>query len=272
MSTNSVDSLWDLLAAPTIDPRDLCRRIESALEEPDLDWRTLQLIQEGWDLLERVVGLDVLDEHLTSWRSAEIRAAIDERTAQDAQHHQERRFPSLEGRLTPHLSPETLKQYLRELGGRVARPLTLVMRGSSSLILRGLISRSTEDLDLVDEIPSDIRGEHQLLHDLVSRYGLRLAHFQSHYLPDGWSTRTTDFGTFGKIHLRLVDPIDIAAGKLYSSRTKDLDDLRMLARSLDAQQLRERAVTGLPTRWTDDDARKKAIENWYIVYGATLEV
>jgi hypothetical protein len=135
-----------------------------------------------------------------------------------------------------------------------------------------LISRSTEDLDLVDEIPSDIRGEHQLLHDLVARYGLRLAHFQSYDPPDGWSTRTTDFGTFGKIHLRLVDPTDIAAGKLYSSRTKDLDDLRMLACSLDEQQLRERAVTGLPTRWADDDARKKAIENWYIVYGTTLEV
>ena len=47
---DAVDALWNLLASPTIDPATLVRAIETVLVQPNLDWRTLQLVKEGWKL------------------------------------------------------------------------------------------------------------------------------------------------------------------------------------------------------------------------------
>ncbi|WP_165230386.1 DUF6036 family nucleotidyltransferase [Aquisphaera insulae] len=138
------------------------------------------------------------------------------------------------------------------------------------MVLRGLLQRATEDVDLVDEVPVAIRSEHTLLQELATRHGLRVTHFQGHYPPEGWAARTTDAGTFGKIRLRLVDPADIIAGKVYSPRAKDLDDFRMLCEGLDRGVLRDRVIRGLPSRWSDPEARARAIQNWYIAYGEAL--
>ncbi len=79
------------------------------------------------------------------------------------------------------------------------------------------------------------------MNGLVERYGLRLAHFQSHYLPDGWQRRVESFGVFGELAVFLVDPVDIAVGKLFSRRDKDLDDVRMLKRVLELARRRSTA-------------------------------
>jgi hypothetical protein len=71
-----------------------------------------------------------------------------------------------------------------------------VIGGSIALILPSRISRHTEDIDVVDEIPKSLRDDHDLLTRLAARYGLRPAHFQSHYLPDGWESRVKPFGKF----------------------------------------------------------------------------
>jgi hypothetical protein len=271
--TDPVDSLWELLASPTIDPATLARAIERALEQPELDWRTLQLVKEGWQALEHFADRSSLklDEYLLRQKANEIKKTIQVRTAAAAESHRDVKFPSLKERLMPHLSPSILRQFLRELGTAIAKPAAITIGGAASLILRGMLSRATEDVGVVDEVPVEIREERQLLQGLSARYGLRITHFQGYYLPRGWESRTSDFGTFGKIHVNLVDPHDIIAGKVSSSRPKDLDDFRLLSLCLDKEQLKQRVIQGISPHWSNDKDRQQAIQNWYIVYGENLE-
>jgi hypothetical protein len=142
--------------------------------------------------------------------------------------------------------------------------------GSSALILLDLLSRKTEDIDVVDELPVSVRAEHALLQQLVARYGLRLAHFQSHYLPQGWQQRLRSFGRFGRLDVHLVDPIDIFVGKLFSSRMKDRDDLRALSPQLDRSAIVDRLSSSANTLAADPTLKANAENNWYIVYGQQL--
>jgi len=268
--TAAVDALWNLLASPTIDPATLARAIETVLAERNLDWRTLQLVKEGWEALEGSVGKSLLNEYLRERTAMQITKAIQSLTADVSKSHCDVKFPSLKERLMPHLSPITVRQFLRELGSAIAAPATITMGGAASLILRGLLSRATEDVDIVDEVPVAIRDEHQVLQDLSARFGLRITHFQSHYLPQGWESRTIDFGTFGKIHVRLVDALDILGGKVFSPRSKDLDDFRLLALNLNKEELRQRVLQASTSLVSSDQNRRQAIKNWYIVYGDDL--
>jgi hypothetical protein len=267
----AVDTLWNLLANPQIDPAALARAIEAALDQTVLDWRTLQLIKEGWHALEHMDGETSLDLYLSRRNAREIRERIRARTGATGDSHREVKFPSLKDRLMPHLSPTTIRQFLRELGTAIARPAVITVGGAGCLILRGLLSRATEDVDVVDEIPLEIRDERPILEELTKRYGLQLNHFQSHYLPRGWESRTSDLGSFGKVQVRLIDPYDIIAGKIFSHRPKDRDDVRLLSSALDKEQLRRRVVGGLSTLGSSVEERDQAIRNWYIVYGEELD-
>ena len=89
-------------------------------------------------------------------------------------------------------------------------------------------------------------------------------------LPRDWEFRTTDFGAFGKIEVRLVDALDIIAGKVHSARPKDLDDFRVLSLSLNKEELRQRVLQGSSDLMSSDQSRRQAITNWYIVYGEDL--
>jgi hypothetical protein len=265
-----VFALWNLLDRPAIDPVMFARAIEIVIAEPNLDWRTLQLVKEGWAALEESIEPGVLNDYFRSGNSNQIAEAIQARTEDASNSHCEVKFPSLEKRLMPHLSPTTIRQFLRELGTAIARPTTITMGGASSLVLRGLLFRATEDVDVVDEIPAEIRDEHEILQELSDRYGLCMSHFQSHYLPRGWESRTIDFGAFGKIRVRLVDVLDIIAGKVFSARPKDLDDFRLLSLSLSKEELRQRVLLGSTSFTSSDQRRRQAVTNWYIVYGDDL--
>ena len=166
--------------------------------------------------------------------------------------------------------PATILQLLRELGGILQIPARLDVGGSSSLILRSLLSRATEDIDVVDEVPAAIRVEHDMLADLTTRYGLRLTHFQSHYLPSGWQSRVESLGRFGKLDVFLVHPVDIFVGKLFSKRTKDRDDLRMLLGSLDHTAIVTRLRASAGALLADPILRADAEKNWNILFGDAL--
>jgi Nucleotidyltransferase of unknown function (DUF6036) len=265
-----LDTLWNLLATPTIDPATLARTIESVLGQPHLDWRTLQLVKEGWEALEHSIEPSVLSDFLIERKALQIKESIRARLADDAEGHRQVKFPSLKDRLMPHLSPITVRQFLRELGTAVESSTVITIGGAASLILRDLLSRATEDVDIVDEVPVEIRAERHVLEELSSRYGLHLTHFQSHYLSPGWESRTTDLGTFGKIQVRLVDPLDIIAGKVFSARPKDLDDFRLLSLTLEKEALQHRVLQRSSSLDPGDQARRQAIRNWYIVYGDDL--
>jgi hypothetical protein len=269
-AADPVEALWGLLARATIDPRALALAIQAVLIEPKLDWRTIQLVKEGWEALEQAVEPALLNEYLLSGKACQITEAMQARMLDDSRGHQVVKFPSIKGRLMPHVSSIMVRQFLRELGSTIAPPVTITMGGAASLILRELLSRATEDVGVVDEVPVEVRSQHEILEGLSARYGLHLTHFQSHYLPAGWESRTIDFGAFGGIHVRLVDVVDITAGKVLSARAKDLDDFRLLSLSLDKEELRHRVIQGSSCLISSEQSRQQAIKNWYIVYGEDL--
>ncbi|HTW93754.1 MAG TPA: DUF6036 family nucleotidyltransferase [Tepidisphaeraceae bacterium] len=165
---------------------------------------------------------------------------------------------------------ETVLPFFRELGASLHSPTSIAVGGSVALILAHVLSRRTEDIDVVDEIPVQIRLEHDLLHNLAQRYGLKLTHFQSHYLPAEWQSRATDLGVFGQLTVRLVDAYDIFVGKLFSRRDKDRDDLRAMVGRLDKQKIVQRLRESGRTMRDEESLRREAEKNWYIVFGEPL--
>ena len=133
-----------------------------------------------------------------------------------------------------------------------------------------MLSRRTEDIDVADEVPSELRSQHELLATLAVRYGLELTHFQSHYLPMGWQLRLRSQEPFGQLHVYLVDACDVFLRKLFSARLKDRDDLRMLAPQLDKGTIIRRLRDTTQDLLAAPDVREKAEQNWYIIYGESL--
>lgn len=179
-------------------------------------------------------------------------------------------FPSLNRRLMNTPDRQTIEQFLRELSLHVEHPTHLVIGGSIALLLAGFLSRHTDDINVVDEVPADIRVQHDLLQRLVERYGLQLTHFQSHYLNSGWEQRLQSAGVYGQIHIYIVDPYDIFFGKLFSHREKDRDDLRVLARRLDKPIIIRRLLDTADALRSDQRMTQAAADNWFILFGQPL--
>jgi Nucleotidyltransferase of unknown function (DUF6036) len=212
--------------------------------------------------LQEIVGS--IDDETLDARSRELILAS--RQALAGESTEETAFPSLSSRLIEPMKKTLIEQYLRELGTRLQHKVKLIIGGSSALILLELLSRATEDIDVVDEVPEPLREMHKWRARAQTRYGLYIAHFQSHYLPQGWSERLHSRGNYGKLEVFVVDPVDIFVGKLFSRREKDLDDLRVLSSTLDRESIVARlsAATAL---LSDEDRRRMARDNYYIVYG-----
>jgi hypothetical protein len=179
-------------------------------------------------------------------------------------------FPSIRRRLMDKTDPEDIRQCLRRLGSSVHRSVRAVIGGSASLILKGYLSRHTEDIDFVDEVPAEFRSQHKLLDQLEQLYGLHVAHFQSHYLPSGWRNRTHSLEPFGQLLASVVDVYDVFLSKLFSIRDKDLGDLRMLVPQLDKETLTQRFKDTTASMLEAEDLRKRAEQNWYILFGEAL--
>jgi hypothetical protein len=257
--------LWGLVKyRPEIDPDDLAVAIQEQVRDESLDYRTRLLIRDGVEALRRYWG----ENRFQAWLA---RCPGSERIQSICQEEFERAgFPSLGRRLMEKTDPEQIRQYLRDLGARVKRPLRMEVGGSVALIMPGYLSRATDDIDAVDEVPAELRGEHALLHELENRYGLVLTHFQRHYLPMGWEQRLHFLDSFGKLQVYLVDAADVVLSKLFSARSKDLDDLRVVAPQLDKDALARRLKQNCSSMIAAPDLRESAERNWYILYGEAL--
>src|SRR5262245_59910520 len=253
----ALDHIW-------IDPAELAEAIDEQVARGDLDYRSRLLIRDGVEALRSHWGSERLDAWLAGRPAAgRIRRICEETFERPG-------FPSLRDRLVEKTDPETVRQYLRELGGHVQRLTHMEVGGSIALILPGLLSRRTEDVDIVDEVPAELRSQHRLLAELRKRYGLGLTHFQSHYLPTGWEQRLHSQAPFGRLEVFLVEPYDVLLSKLFSHRDKDLDDLRAVAPQLDRETLiRKFRETTAPLRG-DPGLLRAAERNWYILYGEPL--
>jgi hypothetical protein len=234
------------------------------VESGDLDFRTRLLIRDGLDALAGYWG----ETRLSDWLDRvpggrDIRQIWQEELGEPG-------FPSLRWRVMDPTRAETIVEFLEELGARVSAPARLFIGDSAALIVPRMLVRSTDDIDLVDELPPALRDEHALLNELETRYGLRLTHFQSHYLPQGWQSRVRSLGRFGELETFLLDPYDVCLSKLFSQRTKDLDDLRHLKPQLDKAKLARELLAHGGSLRAEEKLRSAAQTNWRILYGEPL--
>lgn len=265
--TLATDDLWSLVQGrPQIDPDALAQTVSAIAGQGQLDFRTRLLVRDALWSLRRRWGSDRLNRWLSLQPRPDALRQLLEADLGPAG------FPTLDERLMEKTSRETVLQFLRELGSQLTRPTHITIGGSIALILADMLSRHTEDIDLVDEVPADLRSEHELLASLAHRYGLRLTHFQSHYLPAGWENRTRSLGFFGHLHASAIDPYDLFIGKLFSAREKDRDDLRALWPGMDRSRLLDLLRTSATVFLTEPQLRQNAERNWYILTGEQLPV
>jgi hypothetical protein len=258
-------NLWEVVwGKPQIDPATLADAIESESRRADLDFRTRLLIRDAAAALERYWGRQRLEEWL---RHSPARPVLD-RIRHEALG--EPGFPFLQEALVQRTDPETVRQFLRELGVGLRHQVRIVIGGSIALILSGYLQRATQYIDVVDEVPADLRQQRALLEELSRRYQLQLTHFQSHYLPAGWEARLHTLEPFGKLQAALVDMYDVFLSKLFSARTKDRDDIRLLLPGLDRQVIAQRLHDHCASLLAEPDLRRQAEENWFILTGEAL--
>ena len=262
-----MSELWELVwGKPEVDPLALSRGIERELAGETPDFRTRLLIRDSTQALERFWGSKRLQEWLShSPARIKIEAIQHEELGQPG-------FPLLEEHLVDATQSDTVKELLRELGSRLNESVTLEVGGSIALILTGYLSRATTDLDIVNEVPSAIRLQRDLLDELQKRYQLLLTHFQSHYLPSGWEDRLSCLGHFGSLTVYTVDVYDIFLGKLFSARAKDLDDLRAVKPRIDKVHLTKQLLSTTAAFCEEPALKGNAERNWYILFGEDLPV
>lgn len=256
--------LWELVWGKSqVDPERLAEALDKEAR-PGLDHRTRLLIRDSAGALRRYWG----EERWSSWLAASrARGAIE---AIAREQLDGTGFPYLEGALMERTDPEAVRQYLRELGAHARQPAELNIGGAVALILPGRLERATQDIDVVDEVPAELREQHGLLDTLSRRYRLNLTHFQSHYLPSGWKERRHYLDAFGPLRVYLVDEVDIFLGKLFSRREKDRDDLRLLLPAMDREELKRRLAQTCQGLLADAALREAAELNWYILAGEKL--
>jgi hypothetical protein len=269
--SRAVDELWAVAGtSPDVDSAALARAVEMAAGDTDsLDYRTRLLIRDSLAALEARWGRERFANWLarSPWRS-QIQDACDPKSFDGGPG--DIGFPSLRRRVVDVIRPETIERFLREISQRVSQPTRIVIGGSIPLILGGHLTRGTEDVDVVNEVPAELRSQHQFLDELTEIFKLRLAHFQSHYLPSGWEKRVGSLGTFGKLEVSLVDPYDIFVGKLFSIRTRDRADLNAMVSQLNRETITRRVRETTAGLRSDSHLLEAAKKNWYVLFGDEL--
>ena len=219
--SRAVEQLWEVAqGAQHIDATALAGAVESAAAAAapgSPDYRTRLLLRDSLAALERHWGRERFNQWLERCPVRDrIRRACAPECFDDDPN--EIGFPSLSSRVMDPTRPETVLEFFKVLSLHVRTPTQLTLGRSLALILRGLLSRRTEDADVVNEVPAALRNQHDALNDLASRFGIQLTHFQSHYLPDSWDKRVQLWESFDNLDVYLLDPFDIVFSKLCSKR------------------------------------------------------
>lgn len=260
------NDLWGLVNYHHhVDPQRLTEAIEDQVARRDLDYRSRLLIRDSVKALRDYWG----DERVTTWLANGAFGPQIEAICQGP-FDDNRGFPSLMRRVMDVTRPETVEQMFRELSQHAHRPIKMYVGGSIALIMPGLLARKTEDVDVVDEVPAEFRSQHQLLAELAQRFRLELTHFQRHYLPVGWEQRLHSLPSYGRLQVFLVDPYDVYLSKLFSIRDKDKNDLVSVLPLLDKEVLVRRLKDTTGPMLANEELRKRAENNWYILFGDPL--
>lgn len=264
MALQTLD-LWSLVRGrPQIDPRDLADAVVHQAAEESLDYRTRLLIRDSVDALRKYWGNNKTADWLVQSAFPEkIQSICEEDFAEVG-------FPSIKKRLMDKTEPDTIRQYFQTLGFALRAPLSIAVGGGCALILPGYISRFTEDIDIVGEVPAEIRSKFQLLDDLEKLHGLHMGHVQPHYFPQGWKERAHSFGVYNHLNVSLVDVYDVFLSKLFSARMKDMADLKVLLPQLEKDVLSRRFLATCKDFLSAPRLKEIAEQNWQILFGEEL--
>jgi hypothetical protein len=264
MALQTLDLFNLVRKRPQIDPRDLAEAIRGEVHQTSLDYRTRLLVRDSVEALRLYWGNSRLEQWLSQCPEQDIIRTIcnDE--------YDKIGFPSLRNRLMEKTEPEAILQFFTHLGKKLRQTIRVEIAGSVALILPGYLSRHTEDIDVVGEVPKDIRDDHALVSALETSYGLKLGHVQTHYFPAGWRDRVHSFDVFDRLQVFLVDVYDVALSKLFSARLKDLEDLRVLKPQVDKDVLTARFRSSAGDFLAAPRLKQLAQDNWQILYGEPL--
>jgi Nucleotidyltransferase of unknown function (DUF6036) len=264
MATQTLD-LWSLaLDFPQVDPNDLAEAITQQVADDHLDYRTRLLIRDSVDALRHYWGERRVEQWLNRSQSGTTIRAI------CGQAFDEVGFPSLRRRLMDKTRPERVRQYFEQASRGLHDTVRIYVGEPIALIMPGYISRRTEDIDVVGDVPKELRENHELMEDLEKSYALHLGHVQPHYFPKGWQDRAHSLAPFGHLQVFLLDVYDVFLSKLFSSRQKDMDDLRVLAPQLDKETLIHKLKNSAGAFLAAPDLPKIAQDNWQILFGESL--
>jgi hypothetical protein len=257
---------WRLIwGQPYIDSSTLAAAIVSELQSaPQPDYRTRLLVRDAAEAIRSFWGADKFRRWLAASPVRErLRAILKEQFPETG-------FPSIRRRLVNSIGENEVKQIFTLLGQNVHDRVEVYIAGSVPTLIEGLTARPTEDIDIVDEVPGEIRKQRAVLRKIENEYGLHLGHVQSHYLPSGWQKRRRFLGDFGGLRIFLVDAYDIFVSKLSSKQQKHKDDLRVLAAKLD-KAIARRRLFDAGRAFLDDPRQRPQIEaNWQFIYQEPL--
>ncbi len=257
---------WQLVwGQPHIDSGTLAAALEDDLQRnPCPDYRTRLLVRDAARAIRSFWGAKRFAHWLSTSPAAEqIRAILNE-------SFDETGFPHIRRRLVDSIGAMQVQQIFTLLGQNIHHRIEVYVAGSIPTLIEGLTARPTEAIDLVNEVPAEIRKQRAILRKIQTDYGLRLAHVQSHYLPAGWEDRRRFLGDFGGLRVYLVDAYDIFVSKLSSKQEKHKDDLRVLAPKLDRETAKQRLL-GAGRAFLDDPRQRPQIEaNWQFIYQEPL--
>lgn len=262
MQTTVTPDLWHYVQSQHwLDPDELFDITLCQAKDDENDYRTRLLIRDCLEALIAYWGKENVVQRLGQAPKAR-RILLEE--------FERPGFPSLKHRLSKSMPPDFFERIFRRIGDRIKKEVTIQIGGSTSLILQGMLRRSTEDIDVVDEVPAAIRNDHVFLESLERDSKIVIAHFQRHYLPMNWESRTHWYGEFGSLTVTLVDAHDIFLSKLFSIRDKDMTDMEILLTQLDRQIILSRLNNDCKSLLSNDTSRDHATRNWYILTGERL--
>jgi hypothetical protein len=257
---------WELVwGQPYIDCETLAAAIEQDLEgRPQPDFRTRLLVRDATRAIRSYWGR----KRFASWLKEcsvqnSIRTILAERLGKEG-------FHNIRGRLVTNVGSNDVRQIFSLLGQGVHDRVDVYIAGSIPTMIQGLTARPTDDIDIVNEVPPEIRKQVDILKRIRADYGLTLGHVQSHYLPANWQQRRRFLGDFGGLHVYMVDVVDIFVSKLSSKQEKHKEDLRVLAKNLNKEEI-ERRLRGDGKAFLEDPYLRPQIEaNWKFLFQEPL--
>jgi Nucleotidyltransferase of unknown function (DUF6036) len=260
-----IRDLWSLaLDYPQVDPNDLAEAVCQQAGEESLDYRTRLLIRDSVDALTSYWGESRVARWLGNNSTGNCIRAI------CRQNYDEVGFPSLRKRLMDKTRPDNIRRFLEEAGRSLHHTVPVYVGGSVALIIPGYVDRRTEDVDIVGEVPKDLRENYALMDALKDRYSLYFGHVQPHYFAKGWRDRAHSLDTFGRLQVFLLDVHDVFLSKLFSVREKDRDDLRVLISQLDKDVIVRKFKEHAGDFLAAPQLKEFAADNWKILFGEDL--